>query len=459
LALGPIRAPGPRRASRGRAPAGMDFDELDELAPVVENSQPPTGTVLPWIKRSNRVPGLSSHQHILPEMLLKQIPDHVRKAIASGQRREPTAKVRLLCAHGVADTYKQDWFLLEADAPPEVEVAVHEYPGHGHREKEPLLGSIAELANDAFEGFKDAMQTGSFALLGHSIGCLIVTELAKRAQLEFNVKPVVVFMVERGACQWPLFTPSGLAMLEDRWMSVAIDTAEADGRSFDLKEKELEDQTVVLIVSSTSEGLIAAWNEKHPDHAICLYDEIVSVNGVKGVASKLRSDIEGAIADGKQLKLDLRRRPYEFFMLYNADVAAMSRNGPTRALDRWQRTWRCENDTLQVGYHTFSCPLVTLPAEGSIDGIVDTKDVPPPCRAIIDAGGKTFNKELGNGKAFIGHYPLETFDDWLQWTDNTEGFRVVECKDCNHMSIKSNKTFKDTVYGALSDLVKLWSRT
>merc|ERR1712190_225080 len=137
----------------------------------------------------------------------------------------------------------------------------------------------------------------------------------------------------------------------------------------------------------------------------------------------------------------------------------MLTNGPTKALDRWQRAWVCENDTMEVGYHVFSCPLLAFPAELSVDCTVNSKDVPPEGRAVVDYGYKAFNKELGDGKVFLGHFPRETFGDWRQWTENEGGFQVVECAECSHMSIKVSKVLKDKVYGTLTDLVKLWSRT
>lgn len=123
--------------------------------------------------------------------------------------------LRLLCVHGVADSLSQDWYQFELDAPTNMEVAMHEFPGHGHREKEPICGGLDELSDDCFEAFKEAMDTGTFALLGHSIGCLIVTKVAKRAREELGVEPVMVFMVERGAGQFPLFTEDGFKRLHD----------------------------------------------------------------------------------------------------------------------------------------------------------------------------------------------------------------------------------------------------
>lgn len=198
----------------------MDFDDLDdelekrladgeEVAGYVrENNQPRQGTVLPLIERTNLLPGV------------KHLPDKYRKEVPPYNGQELIEKkpvVRLLVAHGVCDEYKQAWHLLEASAPPEIEVAMHEFPGHGHRESEEILGDMDKLSDDCFEAFREAMDTGSFALLGHSIGCLIITRVAMRARKELGVEPVLVFMIERGACQYGKWSDEGFRVLhEDR---------------------------------------------------------------------------------------------------------------------------------------------------------------------------------------------------------------------------------------------------
>jgi len=200
----------------------MDFDDLDDevearLAAgeqvaglVIENHQPRQGEELPLVKRAIAKSSKVALDIFLPERARKEIPPW------NGEdEKEKKPVVRLLCIHGVADSYQQEWFRFVHDAPPFVEVVVHEFPGHGQRESEKILGSLEELTNDAFEAFREAMDTGSFALLGHSIGALIVTALAKRARAELGVEPVFVFMLERGAPTYPLFTEKGYDMLKN----------------------------------------------------------------------------------------------------------------------------------------------------------------------------------------------------------------------------------------------------
>jgi len=317
--------------------------------------------------------------------------------------------------------------------------------------------------DDAFEALRVPMETGNFALLGHSIGCLVIIEVAKRAEAELNVKPVAVFMVERGAAQWPLFTDTGLKALQDRDFDIDLDLAGAEDRSLDLKEKELEGSVDdVLFFSSVTEGLTKEWNDRHSDEGECIskFDEIISVNGVEGSAGQKHAEIKRVLEGSEnnpRLQLHLRRRAYDMVCLHQPGVAGMLQNGPTRALDRWVNVWYIENKTREVGDYAFTCPLIALSAQASVDASVPIKELHPIHKRIVKWGCKVYNKEIGDGKVFTGHFPSSTFEDWVAWTENKKAFRVIECPDCDHMTIKSNKRFKDTVYGTLSDLVKLWS--
>mmetsp|Transcript_42970 Transcript_42970/g.68070 ORF Transcript_42970/g.68070 Transcript_42970/m.68070 type:complete len:350 (+) Transcript_42970:93-1142(+) len=196
----------------------MDFDDLDEeiekrveageevACQVIENLQPVKGTTLPLMARSLKLPDFSR----LPAAKKKALPPYNGQSVPP---REPV--LRLLCIHGAADSYAADWCVLENEAPPNVEVAMHEFPGHGHRDTEDFLTTLDELVDDCFDAFKEAMNTGAFALLGHSIGALMAIKVAKRARSELGVEPVLVVMLERGAAQHPLFTDSGAQWLRD----------------------------------------------------------------------------------------------------------------------------------------------------------------------------------------------------------------------------------------------------
>jgi len=202
--------------------SAMDFDDLDDeiekrveagedvACHVVENQQPVKGTVLPLMTRSLKLPDFSR----LPAAKKKALPPYNGESPPS---RSPV--LRLLCIHGAADSYAADWCVLENEAPFNVEVATHEFPGHGHRDTEDFCTTLDELVDDCFDAFKDAMNTGAFAFLAHSIGALMAIKVAKRARAELGVEPVFVVMLERGAAQHPLFTEKGAQWLRDEPVS------------------------------------------------------------------------------------------------------------------------------------------------------------------------------------------------------------------------------------------------
>lgn len=179
----------------------MDFDELDEVAPVAVNNQVPKGDVLPPIKRTRRCPS----DDMLPDRLRKRCPPHIE--------RQP--QLRVLITMGAADSIAQEWMYLAHEAPLDIEVIVHEPPGHGTRDDEEVSTTLEQMGDDAFEAFREAMDTGSFVLLGHSIGCLTAVYVAERAKRELNVEPLLAVMVERGAAHIPAFSEFGYDLLKD----------------------------------------------------------------------------------------------------------------------------------------------------------------------------------------------------------------------------------------------------
>ncbi|CAE7756095.1 grsT [Symbiodinium microadriaticum] len=323
----------------------MDFDDLDEeiskrvqegeavAGNFVENRQPVKGTVLPKMRRTHQLPDFSR----LPDRVKKTLAPYNGKAVSE---RSPV--LRLLCIHGAADAYSVDWCNLEEEAPPEVEVATHEFPGHGHRDAEPFCVTLDELCDDCFDAFRDAMDTGAFALLGHSIGALVAIKIAKRARAELGVEPVAVIMLERGAAQHPLFTEVG--------------------------------------------------------------------------AERLRSD------------------PASFFEYWNPMVFKLYKSAGDigkRTLDMWQKDQLMDQDAIEVGHHTFKCPLTAFAADGSWDSWVTLKDLDEKEAALtqqnIEAGAYRIEKD---GKAFAGHFPAWTYDGWKDWTEHPKGCNIVKCKDC-----------------------------
>jgi len=108
-------------------------------------------------------------------------------------------------------------------APSFVEMAVHEWPSHGIREEESPCETLADLARDAFKGLKTAaaqhavggaLEGAPFALIGHSVGCLLMVEVAALLRSELGLEPALVVALDRVAPHVPMFTPCGMELMQ-----------------------------------------------------------------------------------------------------------------------------------------------------------------------------------------------------------------------------------------------------
>jgi len=172
---------------------------------------------MPPIPRNFRLPDFSE----LPERIQKLLPEpdlHLKP--------RPHVCIRAFVFYGAGDTWYA-WANLAATAPPYVEVAVHEWPSHGSRDEEEPSLALDKLATDAFKAIKPAMEQHAsggriegapFVLIGHSIGCLVVTALSKMLREEFGLEPAAVIMLDRGPPHIPLHSEQGQKLRdEDPW--------------------------------------------------------------------------------------------------------------------------------------------------------------------------------------------------------------------------------------------------
>jgi len=104
-----------------------------------------------------------------------------------------------------------------------MEAAVYEYPGHGTRAQEPFAEDLDALGEDALAAVKPAMEEvcqnavmegAPFVFVGHSVGCQVLTYVARKLLLQFGIVPSAVIMLDRAPLQFPLLSEEGKAMLE-----------------------------------------------------------------------------------------------------------------------------------------------------------------------------------------------------------------------------------------------------
>ncbi len=106
------------------------------------------------------------------------------------------SKVKLFClpySGASAQFYLQWTQFLEKN----IELIPVELPGRGKRKKEALLTNFQLLVEDVFNNIQDNLEN-DYALLGHSMGSLIVFELTQRIISNNKRKPLHLFL--SGCC-------------------------------------------------------------------------------------------------------------------------------------------------------------------------------------------------------------------------------------------------------------------
>jgi hypothetical protein len=322
----------------------MDFDDLDDQDPVVLTNQKPKGVVLDPIKRTKQTPT----DQMLDERVQTRLP--------AAKERQP--KIRLLITMGAADNVSQEWVFMAHDAPEDIEVIAHEPPGHGTRAKEDICTTLQGLGDDALEGFREAMDTGAFVLLGHSIGCLTAVYVAERARRELNVEPELVIMIERGAAHIPAFSDYGYELLK-----------------------------------------------KDP----LLFMQIRDPSTAKGCA--MQNEV------GKQ------------------------------ALKMWGSDLLLENDTREVGFHKFACPLKCYRCP-----VFPFKQ----CSEETMKNSEEHIKIHNLTKDYLGHFGPREFEEWNSWTDHPDGAPTVVVEESNHMTIKSHQATRQDIWKHIKEVMRSW---
>ena len=125
----------------------------------------------------------------------------VSKWIAPYYKRNPQASIRLFCfpyAGGGASVFAR-WM---RDLPPDIEVCPVQLPGRENRISETCLSSVEEVAAQAAEALAPCFDM-QFAFFGHSLGALIVYELAQTLRRVRNIQPQKLIVSAHRAPQVP----------------------------------------------------------------------------------------------------------------------------------------------------------------------------------------------------------------------------------------------------------------
>jgi medium-chain acyl-[acyl-carrier-protein] hydrolase len=119
----------------------------------------------------------------------------------AGRKPNPDARLRLFCfpyAGGAASVFR-NW---SDGLPADVEVCPIQFPGRGTRLTEPPFSQLSQLVEALTETLLPLLDK-PFALFGHSLGSLVIFELARRLRANHQVRPVRLFVSAGPAPQIP----------------------------------------------------------------------------------------------------------------------------------------------------------------------------------------------------------------------------------------------------------------
>ena len=105
------------------------------------------------------------------------------------------SKIKLFCfpyAGGSAAVYNRWKEYLN----PEIELRPVELSGRGERMDEPLYTNMEDLIEDVFQLLEGEFEESEYALLGHSMGAMIIYELSRKI-IDNNLKlPLHIFFLD-----------------------------------------------------------------------------------------------------------------------------------------------------------------------------------------------------------------------------------------------------------------------
>jgi len=161
------------------------------------------GEELPRLPRSHRCPGID---------VIKKSQQSKFGDVARHEHRKP--KLYAFLFPGASDTVKNNgWLNFEVNSPLDWEAATYEWPGHLCRKDEPSCTNLEQLAQDAYEAFKEAMQLGHFIVIGHSIGAVLMTRFCQIAEERLGMNPLLALSLDRAGPHIPYWSFHGFSKL------------------------------------------------------------------------------------------------------------------------------------------------------------------------------------------------------------------------------------------------------
>ncbi|MGM2841797.1 thioesterase II family protein [Bacillus cereus group sp. Bce002] len=111
--------------------------------------------------------------------------------------------VKLIClpyAGGSARVYSKWVYMLDN----RIEVVCPELAGRGKRFNEPYYKNLKEAVDDIYKNIRSIINSGPYALFGHSMGSLLTFELYYKLKEEGHCEPEAIFFSGKAAPNIPI---------------------------------------------------------------------------------------------------------------------------------------------------------------------------------------------------------------------------------------------------------------
>merc|ERR1711997_537811 len=113
----------------------------------------------------------------------------------------------------------------------------------------------------------------------------------------------------------------------------------------------------------------------------------------------------------------------------------------------WQHDMQLENDNREVGWYTFSCPILSVCALRNYNLALHSE--------FLDEKSKLF-KQVREEQVSYYHtsynFSKEMYEAWNEWTTHKDGAQVMYV-DADHYGVKSDKDVRRAMWKALREII------